>query len=128
MKKTLFVLGSFLTPAIALGGSNTTNDIGGIVTLFGNLVSLLVPIASILAILFFFYGLAVYILKADDPDAAAEGKSIMIWGILALFVMVSIYGIIGFIQRSAGMDEAAKPIPIETPRVIGGDVNPPVGL
>ncbi|MCK9352132.1 MAG: hypothetical protein WCT49_02780 [Candidatus Paceibacterota bacterium] len=116
MKKSLFVLGSFLAPAIALGQtSNTTADAGGLVNLFGVIVASLIPIASMLAILFFFYGLAIYILKAGDPEAAAEGKSIMIWGILALFVMVSIYGIIGFLQRSTGTDEAATALNVITP-------------
>jgi hypothetical protein len=68
-----------------------------------------------LAILFFFYGLAIYILHAGDPDKASEGKSIMIWGILALFVMTSIYGIIGFLQRSTGTDTAGTDNPVIVP-------------
>jgi hypothetical protein len=75
-----------------------------------------------LAILFFFYGLALYILKAGDPEAAAEGKSIMIWGILALFVMTSIYGIIGFLQRSSGTDQRALNVPVEVPTFAPGQV------
>ncbi|MCK9352134.1 MAG: hypothetical protein WCT49_02790 [Candidatus Paceibacterota bacterium] len=123
MKKSLFVLGAFLTPAIALGQtSNVTKDAGGLINLFGVIVAQLIPIASMLAILFFFYGLAVYILKAGDPEKAAEGKSIMIWGILALFVMVSIYGIIGFLQRSTGTDEGAISNPVIIPDVVPASV------
>ncbi len=118
------VLGTVaLAPAIAFGqGRNTSGDIGGLVTLFGNLVAMLIPIASMLAILFFFYGLAIYILHAGDPDKAAEGKSIMIWGILALFVMTSIYGIIGFLQRSSGTDQAGYSNTIVVPSVQTGSV------
>ena len=124
MKKTLYTLVAFLAPAIALGQtSNPTNDVGGIVNLFGILVASLIPIASMLAILFFFYGLALYILKAGDPEAAAEGKSIMIWGILALFVMTSIYGIIGFLQRSTGTDQAGTPITVTVPTFTPGTAN-----
>ncbi|MCK9352131.1 MAG: hypothetical protein WCT49_02775 [Candidatus Paceibacterota bacterium] len=124
MKKTLFALVSFFVPAIALGQtSNMTADAGGLVNLFGVIIASLIPIASMLAILFFFYGLALYILKAGDPDAAAEGKSIMIWGILALFVMVSIYGIIGFLQRSTGTDETATAINVITPTFTPATVN-----
>jgi hypothetical protein len=117
MKKSLFVLGSFLAPAFAFAQTNNqaTRDAGGLVGLIGQIVSSLIPIASMLAILFFFYGLALYILKSGDPEAAAEGKSIMIWGILALFVMTSIYGIIGFLQRSTGADQRGTNIPVETP-------------
>jgi hypothetical protein len=124
MKKTIFAFGSFLVPAVAFGQvtSNMTKDVGGLVDLFGSLVAALIPIASMLAILFFFYGLAVYILKAGDPEEAAKGKSIMIWGLLALFVMTSIYGIIGFLQRSTGTDQAGVANPVVVPNVIPASV------
>lgn len=116
MKKTLFVLGAFLSPAVIYAQtSNSSKDLGGLVALFRDIVTQLIPVASMLAILFFFYGLAIYILHAGDAEQAKEGKSIMIWGILALFVMTSIYGIIGFLQRTTGTDEAASPINVVTP-------------
>ena len=124
MKKLFLVLGAgALAPVMTFAqGRNSSGDVGGLVTLFGNLVSMLIPIASMLAILFFFYGLAIYILHAGDPDKAAEGKSIMIWGILALFVMTSIYGIIGFLQRSSGTDQAGYSNTIVVPSVQTGSV------
>jgi hypothetical protein len=121
MKKKLFVFGSvFLYPfaLVRAFDRNVSDDVGGLTAVLGTIVALLIPIASMLAILFFFYGLALYILKAGDPKAADEGKSIMIWGIVALFVMTSIYGIIGFIQRSSGMDQRATNIQVEVPNVI----------
>ena len=126
MKKTIFAFGSFMAPAFALAQTNNqaTKDVGGLVGLTGVLVSALIPIASMLVILFFFYGLALYILKAGDPEKAAEGKSIMIWGILALFVMTSIYGIIGFIQRSTGTDSPGVSNPVVVPTFVPGTVTP----
>lgn len=123
MKKSLFVLGSFLAPVILFAQtSNTSKDVGGLVKLVGDLTSMLIPIASMLAILFFFYGLAIYIYKAGDTESAAEGKSIMIWGILALFVMTSIYGIIGFLQRSTGADQGGQAINVVVPNFDPGNV------
>ena len=121
MKKTFFGLVAFMVPTIAFGQlvtQNTTKDAGGLLTLFGTLVQQLIPIASMLVILFFFYGLSLFILKAGDPKAVEEGKGIMVWGILALFVMISIYGIIGFIQRSTGTDMPAISNPIVLPSVV----------
>ena len=56
-----------------------------------------------LAIAFFFYGLAKYILNAGDEEKKKEGKSIMIWGVIALFVMVSIWGIINVLADTFGV-------------------------
>jgi len=118
MKTKFFVLSSILLSPVAMISARYQNDaknIGGLTYLVGSIVAGIIPIASMLAILFFFYGLAMYILKAGDPKAADEGKSIMIWGIIAIFVMTSIYGIVGFIQRSAGMDRAAISNPVVVP-------------
>ena len=35
---------------------------------------------------------------------AEEGKNIMKWGLIALFVMISVWGIIGFFQRALGIE------------------------
>ena len=69
----------------------------------GKLVNALIPIAIGFAILFFFYGLAKYILNAGDEEKKKEGRSIMIWGVIALFVMVSIWGIINVLADTFGV-------------------------
>lgn len=101
MKKAFIVLGTLATPFIA-SAQNTRGDLQGLVELAGDMVNLLVPIVSTLVVLFFFWGLAQYVLAAGDEEKAKEGKSIMIWGAIALFVMVSIWGIIGFLQQTLG--------------------------
>ncbi len=71
----------------------------------GYIVNLLIPLAAALALLFFFWGLAKFIFKLGNGDESAveEGKEIMKWGIVALFVMVSIWGIVSWIKRDLGI-------------------------
>jgi len=101
MKKAFIVLGTLATPFIA-SAQNGTGDLSGLVVLASSIVNMLVPIVSTLVVLFFFWGLAQYVLAAGDEEKAKEGKGIMIWGAVALFVMVSIWGIIGFLQQTLG--------------------------
>ena len=117
MKKT-FIVALVVAPALAFA-QNSTGDLTGLVGLLGGIVKLLVPIVSTLAILFFFWGLAKYILNSGDEDKRAEGKDIMIWGILALFVMVTIWGILGFMQKTLGNNSGATAVPISFPTVTG---------
>lgn len=63
----------------------------------GRVVGVLLPIVVALALLAFFWGLAKFIFAAGDEGAKDEGKRIMIWGLIALFVMVSVWGLVGFI-------------------------------
>jgi hypothetical protein len=90
-----FITTSLITPVFAFAA------LEGVRTLIedlGYIVGIAIPIAAGLALLFFFWGLAKFIFKANDPTARKEGKNIMIWGIVALFVMVSIWGLVEFIQ------------------------------
>lgn len=69
-----------------------------VVRTIDGLVRSIVPIIMVLAILYFFWGLVKYIQAAGDPEKASEGKSIMIYGIIALFVMASIWGLVEILQ------------------------------
>lgn len=52
------------------------------------------------AVVAFFYGLANFIwgLRGGEPKAISAGKEFMLWALIALFVMFSVYGIIKFFQ------------------------------
>lgn len=54
-----------------------------------------------LAIVVFFWGLIQYIFNIHgSADAASKGIQIMFWGVIAIFVMVSIWGIIQLLQST----------------------------
>ena len=66
---------------------------------YGIVNSVLIPLAFALCLLYFFWGVAKYIRNsAGSEEAAKEGKRIMIWGVVALFIVFSIFGIINFIK------------------------------
>ena len=46
-----------------------------------------------LAIMLFVFGIVEYMLGAANEDKREEGKRHMIWGIVGLFIMVSVWGI-----------------------------------
>jgi hypothetical protein len=56
-----------------------------------------------LAVLAFFWGLVKYIASASDEAAKESGKNLMIWGMIALFVMVALWGILGWVQSNLGL-------------------------
>ncbi|HRH25558.1 MAG TPA: hypothetical protein PLD99_01225 [Parcubacteria group bacterium] len=81
---------------------------------FGNLVELAIPIVAGLALLGFFWGLAKYIFSQGNEQSKIEGKKVMVYGLVALFVMFSVWGIIGFFQRDLNIDPGAGIIQIQT--------------
>lgn len=76
-----------------------------------NLVVQATVLVGAAALLFFFWGLATYILNAGNDEKKKEGRNIMIWGLLALFIMVSVWGIINVIRDTLELDDNSIEVP-----------------
>ncbi len=50
-----------------------------------------------IALLVFIYGVVEFIAGADNEDKRTQGKQHIIWGIIGLFIMVSVFGIMKII-------------------------------
>ena len=57
------------------------------------------------AMVAFFFGIVQFIWGSRDGDAtkAKNGKNFMLWGLIALFVMFSVWGIVNYAQRIFGI-------------------------
>jgi hypothetical protein len=93
------VLAALPGVAFAQAASNIT----GLITQLQTWLNLLIPLLLTAAIVVFFWGLVKYIMAAGDEGAKESGKTLMIWGMIALFVMVAFWGIIGYFQSSLGL-------------------------
>ena len=67
------------------------------------LISGLIPLLIAIAVLVFFWGIVKFIFHADDERAVEEGKQLMVWGMIAIFVMVALWSILGYFQQELGL-------------------------
>ncbi|OHA26853.1 MAG: hypothetical protein A3C06_02310 [Candidatus Taylorbacteria bacterium RIFCSPHIGHO2_02_FULL_46_13] len=59
------------------------------------------PVISLLigiAIVVFLWGAVEFVAKADNPEGREVGKRHLVWGIIGLAIIFSVYGILNFIQ------------------------------
>lgn len=61
------------------------------------MANLLIPIMIAAGLLVFFWGVARVIGSGGNEDAVQDGKHLMFWGVIALFVMLSFWGIVSFL-------------------------------
>lgn len=109
MKK--FIAGSalYLVPALAFA---QFGNIQGLLTSALTIINtVLLPLIVAIALVFFFWGLARFILAAGDEEAKERGKRLMIWGIIAFFVIVAVWGIVNFLVNAFGFNLAAPNVP-----------------
>jgi len=53
-----------------------------------------------LAVIYFLYGVFVFVQNAESPDKRVEGRDHIIWGVIGMFIMVSVYGIINLVLNT----------------------------
>ncbi|MBX4199870.1 hypothetical protein KW790_00155 [Candidatus Parcubacteria bacterium] len=74
-----------------------------IITHVVELINLLLPVLVGAALLVFFWGLVKFIGKSGDAASHADGRSLMIWGVLGLFIMISFMGLISLFGSDLGL-------------------------
>lgn len=76
----------------------------GITTAIEDILGAAVPFVAGLALLYFLWGLVIFIAKSGEESARTEGKSKMLWGIVGLFVIVTLWGLVKVISSSFSID------------------------
>jgi cell division septal protein FtsQ len=56
-----------------------------------------------LALVYFIYGLAQYLLSPENEEIRKSSKSHMIWAVAGMFIMVSVFGIMNLILNTVGV-------------------------
>lgn len=84
----------------------TSNASGFNVLLNKILDNIVIPIIFLLiavGVVYFLWGVVVFIQNADNPEKREEGYKHMIWGIIGIFIMVSARGIVNIITSTMGV-------------------------
>ncbi|OHA93672.1 MAG: hypothetical protein A3H52_01755 [Candidatus Zambryskibacteria bacterium RIFCSPLOWO2_02_FULL_39_26] len=121
MIKKISIISSILLPATSLAA---LDGLRSFLTTFGGLLNQAITIVFGLAVVYFFWGIGQFVLHAGDQKMRDEGKKKILWGVIALFVMVSIWGIVKFIGDTLGV-ETDIPGGLPAPDFRGDVVLPP---
>ena len=109
--KAVFSLMIFALPLITGAQDADLGNIKDLIQSIGDIIAILLPIVIGLGIVIFIWGL-IKRLFSDDDDARKQGWKYMGFGILIIFVAVSLVGLVEFVGRALGVDQ-------------GGELDPP---
>ncbi len=72
----------------------------------------LVPVLFAIAFIVFLYGIAsAYIFSGGDKGRVAEGHRLILWGVIAFAVMISIWGLVNVVASTFGLTGYSAPAP-----------------
>ena len=111
MKKNIISLISVLSfiPSVTFAMNDTFKDLVTNVVMNGVLVPI-VPILISLTIIVFIFGILKF-MKSSDSKERGEGKMYMLWGIIGIFVMVSVWGLVNILQNSFDLNNQSTIVP-----------------
>jgi uncharacterized membrane protein YidH (DUF202 family) len=71
------------------------------------IVNPIIKVVFAVAIVLFAYGVFEFVRGADNPETRKQGQMHMLWGIIGLAIMVSVFTIMRIILNSVGADAPA---------------------
>ncbi|XKT75110.1 MAG: hypothetical protein ACJKSS_03035 [Patescibacteria group bacterium UBA2103] len=95
-----------VTPLLAAAQFENAGSIEGLADAVINFINgTLVPLVFALALIVFVWGLFTsFILGGTSEDKRKEGQQLMLWGIIAFFVMVSVWGLVNILVGTFGLE------------------------
>ena len=112
MKKFFYkILLALLIPTLTRAES--LSGIKDLLKSVSGIIKQLIPITFGLAVMAFFYGIARFVMQTGNPESKNKNKDILYWGVIAIAVMTSIWGLVGLLQNILGINkmsgDAQKP-------------------
>ncbi len=111
MKKTVLATAAlFALPLVA--SAQALQPLKNLIVAVGGILNMLIPVLIAAALVVFFWGLVQYIRKSGEGFEA--GRNTMIAGIVSLFIMVSVWGLVNLAQNALGVNGSGS---VQIPQV-----------
>ncbi|MEK7561078.1 MAG: hypothetical protein AAB539_03930 [Patescibacteria group bacterium] len=96
----IFLIALFATPFSVFAQAPSLQNIELLVESALRILNVVTILFFVLAIVVFAWGIILFINAAGDPGALRKAKGYIIWGIIGIAVLASIFGLIQLLQTS----------------------------
>jgi len=110
MKKIITVL-ALLSPAVAFAQTSAVTDVNSLSSKIIGIGNTVVYILTALAVLFIVWNVVMYLIKSQGEESRAKAGFNILWGIVGLFVIVSIWGLVSILTNTFRTAPTNQPIP-----------------
>ena len=98
--KKLIPLGLMATPFAA----GAVSDVNQLIDLVETTIDRLAPLFIAIAVIVLLVAIVNYMRAGEDEEKRSKAKSLMIYGIIGLFVMVSVWGLVNLLTGTFDLD------------------------
>ena len=89
------------------GGNSTITTFGGLLNRVNLVLNTIVPFLVGIAVFIVIWGVFKYIASAAEEEKRAEARAFIVWGIIGIFAMVSVWGFVNILVNSFDLSTQA---------------------
>ncbi|MBI5798650.1 MAG: hypothetical protein HZB10_01840 [Candidatus Yonathbacteria bacterium] len=104
MKKVI-AFGIAFMPFIA---SAQAENVGSLIVWLGKMLGTATTLILAAAVVYFLWNTFKFVMAAGDEEKRKEGQQGIIYGLIGIAVMVSVYGLVNFFTSSAGLSNTGS--------------------
>ncbi len=119
--KKIMAAAVLLAAPVAAFAQQLTN-IQSLATSTLSILNIVITIVFVLAILVFGWGVVKYITSANDATKEKEARQFLWWGVIGIFVLASVFGLVKFIGGALQVGQEGGAINV--PTVVNPRTNP----
>ena len=111
MKKVIafsFLLSPFIASAQIANGAST---VPGLIAFLKDALNTATVLILAAAVVYFLWNVFKFVMAAGDEEKRKEGQQGVIYGVIGIAVMVSIWGLVNFLTSSAKLDTTTRSAP-----------------
>ncbi len=93
-------------------GNGQITTFGGLINRLNQILNTIVPFIVGLAVFIIIWGIFTYITHAEEEEKRQEAKQFVLWGVIGVFLMLSVWGFVNILVNSFSLK---KDIPASVP-------------
>lgn len=110
MKKFLFTVSVFAVPLMTFA-QVVLNRVPNLANKVIQIVNTIIPVLVALAVFWVIYGAFQFVMSAGDEEKRKEGKNKILYGVIGIFIMLSVWGLVNILTGSFWLDNAKQVAP-----------------
>ena len=94
-------------PVVALAQGYNVGSLNGMSQTITDILNLIFPILLAISVFVIAWGIFKFILNAGDEEARKTGRSFILWGVVGIFLMLSIWGLVNILVNTFSLNNSA---------------------
>lgn len=107
MKKYIVSVVASTLPTLALAQSVNVTSLNTAANAIITILNIVFPVLLAIAVFIIVWGIFKFILNAGDEEARKTGRGFILWGVVGVFLMLSVWGLVNILQNTISLNNQA---------------------